>query len=41
MKKRDIKNMSASVHRRLLNRAREEYRPFDELVRVPGSGVRR
>jgi len=32
MKKRDIKNMPVSVHRRLLNRAREERRPFDELL---------
>lgn len=32
MKKRDIKNIPASVHRRLLNRAREEHRPFDELL---------
>lgn len=32
MKKRDIKNMAASVQRRLLNRAREENRPFDELL---------
>ncbi|MBU4175413.1 MAG: nucleotidyl transferase AbiEii/AbiGii toxin family protein [Actinobacteria bacterium] len=32
MKRCDVKNMPASVHGRLLNRAREEHRPFDELL---------
>ncbi len=32
MSERKIKDLSASVHRRLLNKAREENRPFNELL---------
>ncbi len=32
MTKHEIKDMAASVHRRLLNKAREEDRPFNELL---------
>jgi len=32
MSRREIKNIEHSVHQRLLNRARKENRPFDELL---------
>ena len=32
MKRRDLKNVAASVRQRLLNAARESGRPFDELL---------
>lgn len=32
MTRRDLKNVAASVHARLLNRTREEGRRFDELL---------
>ncbi|MBK5093217.1 MAG: nucleotidyl transferase AbiEii/AbiGii toxin family protein [Actinobacteria bacterium] len=32
MSNREVKDLSASVHRRLLNKAREENRPFNELL---------
>lgn len=33
MSTREVTNLPASVHRRLLNKAREEGRPFNELLR--------
>ena len=32
MKRRDLKNVAASVRQRLFNTARESGRPFDELL---------
>lgn len=32
MKKGEVTNLPASVHQRLLNRARETNRPFNELL---------